>query len=120
MASNDTFTAEVPKRVLESTEYADWIDSADGSQSIRVEAAREKIENEGIITSAKSLGGGLYEKKWNSGLRLYFAVITDSDGKATLLLLGSGKGKEQNKAISKAQEVLKGKKVFTGNIEKKD
>lgn len=92
----------------------------DGYHSIKVDAAREKIAAEGVITSAKSLGDGLYEKKWQSGLRLYFAVVKDSDDKATLLLLGSGKGKDQDKAIKKTRDILQGYIVNKKNIVKKD
>ncbi len=120
MSSDDTFTAEVPKRTSETPEYQEWINGIDATLSVRVNAALEKIESEGIITSAKSLGDGFFEKKWKSGLRLYFAVTEDPDGKATLLLLGSGKGKGQEKAILRSREALIGRKVFKGNIEKKD
>lgn len=120
MVSNDTFTAEVPKRILETTEYAEWIQNVAGDQRMRIEAAREKIENEGIITSIKSLGSGLYEKKWRSGLRLYFAVELGCSGSATLLLFGSGKGVDQDKAIRRARRILDGRVINEGNIAKKD
>lgn len=116
MASDDTFTAEVPKAIEEDPNYVDWEDDVDGSQVTRIEAAKEKIKNEGLVTSTKDLKDGLYEKKWGSGLRLYFAVIEKEDGKKTLLLLGSGKGQDQNKAINKAKATLKNYKVVKENI----
>lgn len=120
MASKDTFTAEVPKRILETDEYKDWKDQLDGSQDTKIEAAREKIESEGVVTSAKSLGDGLHEKKWASGLRLYFAIVKDENGQAALLVLGSGKGREQDKAIKNSKKFLKKYTVYQGSIEKKD
>jgi hypothetical protein len=119
MGSKDTFTAEVPKEIVEDPAYTEWFEDLDGSPSVRIEAARETIESEGVITSAKDLGDGLYEKKWNNGLRLYFAVIEDKK-RETLLLLGSGKGKEQDKAIKESKKNLKKYKVVTGSIVKKD
>lgn len=119
MSSRDTFTAEVPREIVEDVAYEEWVAGADGSLFGKIEAARQKIEHEGVITSAKSLGGGLYEKKWNSGLRLYFAVIEKS-GRKTLLLLGSGKGKDQARAIKKSQENLAKCKVVLDSIEKRD
>lgn len=117
MGSNDTFTAEVPTEIEEHTDYKEWVDKA-GNQLVRVEAAKSKIENEGLVTSAKDLGDGLYEKKWNNGLRLYFAVIEGKDGKKTLLLLGSGKGTEQDRAIKRAKKNLESYSVVRKSIKK--
>lgn len=117
MASNDTFTARVPKEVIEDSIYTKWEKSLDGSPLVRVQAARDKIESEGVVTGAKDLGRGLYEKKWNSGLRLYFAVI-EQEGVKTLLLLGSGKGREQTKAISESRRSLQNYKVINLSLVK--
>jgi hypothetical protein len=92
MVGNDTFTAVVPREIEEDTAFLNWIDAVDGSQFLRIEAAREKIINEGLVTNVKDLKDGLYEKKWNNGLRLYFSVIENTDSRKTLLLIGSGKG----------------------------
>lgn len=116
MASDDVFTAIVPKEIDEDPNFLDWEDKVDGSQISRIESAREKIINEGLITNAKDLLDGLYEKKWNSGLRLYFAVIEKFEGRRTLLLLGSGKGKDQNRAIKRSKEALNNYKVVVENI----
>ncbi len=119
MAFDDTFTAEVPKKVVETAAFEEWEGSTSGTNLERVEAAKEKIENEGVITSAKSLDDGLYEKKWKSGLRLYFAVVKEKV-ETTLLILGSGKGKEQDKAIKEARKILGKYTVHKGDIRKRD
>lgn len=116
MASDDTFTAEVPQEVEEHENFDKWEDKIDGSQLTRIEAAKDKIESEGLITNAKDLKDGLYEKKWRNGLRLYFAVVEDEEGKKTLLLLGSGKDKEQNKAIKKSRKALEDYQVVKEDI----
>lgn len=82
MSSRDTFTAEVPKFIVEDEAYSRWEEDIDGSELIRLQAARDKIESDGVITTAKNLENGLYEKKWLNGLRLYFAVI-DKNGRKT-------------------------------------
>jgi len=105
MAAKDTFTAEVPRDVIESPFFEKWIDSLDGSLLLRIDAARTLIEQQGLITNAKDLGDGLYEKKWNSGLRLYFSIVEVS-GNKVLLLLGSGKGRDQITTIRRCQKVL--------------
>src|SRR5271156_3600628 len=115
MAFDDTFTAEVPKKIAETSAFEEWEASTNGTNLERVEAAKEKIQNEGVVTSAKSLNDGLYEKKWKSGLRLYFAVVKEKD-ETTLLILGSGKGKEQDKAIKEARKILTKYTVYKGDI----
>lgn len=119
MSSRDTFTAEVPQETIRDQEFQDWLLNLDGSQEIKVEAAIEKIKNFGVVTNVKSLKDGLYEIKWKSGLRVYFAVVLSS-GKKTLLLMGSGKGKKQQQAINKAREILKNHDVIKESIKKED
>ena len=116
MASDDTFTAIVPKVIKEHENFDKWENRIDGAKLIRIEAAKEKIESDGLVTNAKDLKDGLYEKKWKSSLRLYFAIIKKTDGNQTLLLLGSGKDKEQDKAIAKSKEALKDYSVVKENI----
>lgn len=116
MASDDIFNAGVPKEIKEDTEFVDWSDDIDGNQLILIEAAKEKIKHLGVVSSTKDLQDGLYEKKWKNGLRLYFAVIEDETGQKTLLLLGSGKGKEQDRAIKKSREILRKYKVVKTSI----
>lgn len=119
MTSRDTFTALVPKEVIEDAGYTKWENDLDGSLLVRVQATRDTIESLGIVTNVKSLGEGLFEKKWQSGLRIYFAVVEDS-GRKALLLLGSGKGSEQEKAITASKRALLKYKVAKVNIAKQD
>ena len=118
MASKDTFVAEVPKKILYATEYIEWSLILDGSFDLKIMSVIERIESDGIITNVKNLSGGLYEKKWHSGLRLYFAVINLSAEKSTLLVIGSGKGKEQERAIGHARKILKFYDVSLDSIKK--
>lgn len=111
-----TFTAEVPKRIKEDEFFNKWENKIDQTQFVKVEAAKSKIMLCGLITSVKDLKGGLYEKKWKSGLRLYFSIIQEEDGKKTLLLLGSGKGVDQSKAIKKSRKSLLNYTVIKENI----
>lgn len=115
MVAHDTFTAKVPEIISEHPKFQNWLEDIDGSDYLKIEAAIEKILNEGLITSVKSLNDGLYEKKWNSGLRLYFAILVEEKMK-TLLLLGSSKGREQEKAIRIAKLQMQAFNVFSGSI----
>ncbi|MBT3984560.1 MAG: hypothetical protein HOE90_24600 [Bacteriovoracaceae bacterium] len=119
MASKDTFTAEVPKEFETTDEYTKWKEAIDGSLKDYVEAAESKIENDGLITNAKKLENGLYERKWKNGLRVYFSVVIKDEQK-TLLILGSGKGKEQAKAIKQCEKILEEYNVYTGEIKFND
>ena len=105
MVSFDTFTADVPKDLLKDPQYQIWEDSIDQSVYIKIMAALKLIEDEGIITGVKYLGQGLYEKKWSSGLRLFFSVVEMNDQK-TLLILGANKN-SQNRAIRLSRKILK-------------
>jgi len=116
MASDDTFTAQVPQEIEEHENFDKWEDRIDGSQLTRIEAAKSTIEKEGLITNAKDLKDGLFEKKWRNGLRLYFALVKDVKGKKTLLLLGSGKDKEQTKAIKKSKKALENYELVKEDI----
>ena len=83
MASDDTFTAEVPTEIEEHENFDKWEEKIDGTLLTKIEAAREKIQNSGHVTNTKDLKDGLYEKKWGgrSGLRLYFAIVEDEEGR---------------------------------------
>lgn len=120
MSARNTFTAQIPQIVKETSEFLFWLEWLTGLDLERVESARSKIESEGLMTNVKSLGSGLYEKKWTSGLRVYFAVIEDGSGRKILLLLGSSKGKKQHQAILSCKRMLENFVVFRGSIRKKD
>ncbi|MEN0057579.1 MAG: hypothetical protein AAGB31_01995 [Bdellovibrio sp.] len=107
------------KGIIEDQAYLGWEASLEISHYIKIEAAREKIESDGIVTSSKDLGEGLYEKKWKSGLRLYFGVV-EMNGRKTLLLLGSGKGRDQERSILRARKGLMNYVVIKERIVKKD
>ncbi|MFP5492412.1 MAG: hypothetical protein ACLGG0_12985 [Bacteriovoracia bacterium] len=118
--ARDTFTANVPKEIIEHPDFYEWRNRLDGSSIRSIEVALAKIKIFGIVQSVKSLGNGLFERKWNDGLRLYFAVVLETDGQYTLLLLGSGKGREQEAAIRRCKEKLSKLNVFKGSLDLKD
>lgn len=116
VVSKDTFTAEVPKEILEHEYFKRWIDRIDNAQLERIEAFKEIISKDGLVTNVKSLKDGLFERKWVNGLRVYFAIIVGENGRKTLLLLGSGKGKEQSRAILIAKTILNKYRVVKEDI----
>lgn len=116
VVSKDTFTAEVPNEILEHENFKKWIGKIDNAQLERIEAFKEIISKDGLITSAKSLKDGLFERKWINGLRVYFSIIEGENGRKTLLLLGSGKGKEQSRAILIAKTISNRYRVVKEDI----
>jgi len=116
VVSGDTFTAEVPREIKEHDNFKKWLENTDNTQLIRVGAFKEKILSQGLVTNAKNLKDGLYERKWKSGLRVYFAIIQEADGRKTLILLGSGKDREQYKSILVAKNELKKYRVVKEDI----
>lgn len=61
----DTHSIYVPKECFESVQFTNWFNSLSGNDYNKVLAVIQKIELEGIVTTAKRLDPcGLYEKKW--------------------------------------------------------
>lgn len=116
MVSKDTFTAEVPKEILEHDNFKRWVEKIDNAQLERIVVFKEKISKDGLITNAKSLKDGLFERKWVNGLRVYFAILEGVNGRKTLLLLGSGKDKGQFRAILIARTILNKYRVVKEDI----
>ncbi len=106
--------------IRESSLFTEWAEELEGNDLLRSESAIEKILSLGVVTSSKNLGAGLYEKKWKSGLRFYFSVILSGDDRSTLLLLGSLKGRLQERAIAECRRQLRFLNVFNGDIKKRD
>lgn len=112
MASKDTYSASVPKEIEKANEFVDWYDNhMDGSYRSRVDAMEAAILENGAITNVKDLGNGLYEKKWNNGLRVYFSAVV-KNGNKTLLIIGGNKN-NQDSDIAEARKTLARHKVVS-------
>ena len=90
-------------RVYRSKKYKSLSEKDQGIVDSRVDTY---IEN-GLLLKSKSLDSnyGLYEFKWNSGLRVYYAFIEDSEGRLMLLLLGGNKNSQQSD-ITEAKNII--------------
>jgi putative addiction module killer protein len=62
----------------------------------------EKIENHGHFGTIKDLDGDLWEIKWQSGRRIYYAYFA----KQNILLLLGGNKNGQDKDIRHARKIL--------------
>ena len=84
--------------------FARWFESLASVAAIKIAGALHKMR-QGNLSTAKFLGGGVWEFKIDSGpgYRIYFGRV----GKNIILLLVGGTKKHQNKDIQLAVELLK-------------
>lgn len=94
-------------RVHRSKEFKSWFNSLNGKDQRILDIRITSYINRGVLIKSKSLDTnyGLYEFKWDSGLRVYFAFIMDRDGRLMLLLLGGNKN-SQNSDIEEAKNIV--------------
>ena len=94
-------------RVYRSKEYKDWHNSLDEKDQGIVDSRIDTYIEYGKLIRSKSLDPnfGLYEFKWDSGLRIYFSFLEDNDGRLMLLLLGGNKN-SQSKDITRAKKIV--------------
>lgn len=89
-------------RILKTTEYQEWIDDQTGRLCVQIADRLSKIQDDGHFGVHKYLEDSVWELKWLSGLRVYYAHIPE---KNILVLLGGNKN-GQNKDINKAKKIL--------------
>jgi len=82
--------------------YARWFDRLNARAAAKVATALVRME-QGNLSNAKSVGGGLSEYRidFGPGYRVYFA----KDGDTLIILLGGGTKKRQQKDIEAAQDL---------------
>lgn len=93
-------------RFLTSKAYLDWLESISVKEQALLNSRLLRIQEFDHFGDFKSLGQGLFELRWKSGLRVYYSIGQDEQGKLVLLLLG-GKKPTQKKDIEKSRKILK-------------
>lgn len=101
---------EVPvarPRVHRSKMYKDWYKTLNSKDQGIVDTRVDTYCEKGLLLKSKLLDSdyGLYEFKWDSGLRVYFSFIEDSEGRLMLLLLGGNKNSQQ-RDITEAKNIV--------------
>lgn len=86
-----------------TTEYDEWFENETMKSQVQIADRLSKIEKEGYFGTRKDLEDKLWELKWVSGRRIYYALIPE---KNIILLLGGNKN-GQDKDISKARKILR-------------
>ena len=94
-------------RVHRSKKYKTWHKSLNEKDQGIVDTRVDIYIEKGILIRSKSLDSsyGLYEFKWDSGLRVYYAFIEDSEGRLMLLLIGGNKNSQQSD-ITEAKKII--------------
>ena len=97
---------EVP-RVFRSKKFKSWHKSLSKKQQAVVDTRIDVFIEYGVLLNSKLLDSrfSLFEFKWISGLRVYYAFIEDSDGRLMLLLIGGNKNTQQSD-IAEAKNIL--------------
>lgn len=111
-------------RVHRSKIYKNWLKSLSAKDQGIVDTRVDTYIEKGLLLKSKPLDPqyGLYEFKWDGGLRDYFAFIEDSDGRLMLLLIGGNKNSQQSditeakNIIAKALTKIAAKKKTTKKI----
>jgi len=88
--------------IFKTTEYDEWIEQCSDKAKAQIASRLEKIAKYGHFGTIRDLEDGLWELKWKSGRRVYYAYIEELN---ILLLLGGNKN-GQNKDITKARKIL--------------
>ena len=84
------------------TPYLEWYNSLDKSLKLVVDKRLSKVER-GLYGDNKRLSEGLFELKFNNGLRIYYTEINN----IIVLLFTGGNKSKQSKDIELAKKYLK-------------
>ncbi len=83
-------------------EYDEWYDEQRPKDRLQIDSRLTKIQDEGHFGVTRDLEDDLYELKWVSGRRIYYAYLEEEN---ILLLLGGNKN-GQDKDINRARKIL--------------
>jgi len=91
--------------LLSTPEFDEWLSALEPKGRAQVDDRLDRIREHGHFGDKKHLGNDLFELRWKSGRRVYYAVIEGKDGNAALMLLGGDKN-GQKQDIAKARRIL--------------
>jgi len=96
-------------RVYRSDLYKTWHRDLSVKDKRVVDARIDIVRSFNVLSNYKQLDKecALYEFKWNSGLRVYFALLSDRDGRFILLLIGGNKNTQANDIVTAKKIILR-------------
>lgn len=89
-----------------TTDFETWYESQSLKIQTLIDGRLERISEHQHFGDVKYLFDGLHELRWKNGLRLYFTININIDGKLIIILLGGNKN-SQKKDIHKCRKLLK-------------
>lgn len=90
-------------RIFKTTEYDEWLGGESLKSQVQIEKRLSNIETHGHFGTINDVGADVWELKWKSGRRIYYAHIPETE---ILLLIGGNKN-GQSYDIAQAQKILK-------------
>lgn len=88
---------------LKTSEFEEWYGEQPLKSKLQIDDRLIKIIADGHFGTCKLLGDRVWELKWASGRRVYYAYLAEFN---ILLLLGGNKN-GQNKDIAQAKKILR-------------
>lgn len=88
--------------IYNTPEYDDWLDKQPYKSQVQVRERIAHVQDDGYFGDHKDVDDAVWELKWKSGRRVYYAYIPE---KKILLLLGGNKN-GQDKDIRQAKKIL--------------
>ena len=81
--------------------FGEWFDDLPAASAAKVTVAIDRI-GRGLLGDVKSVGSAVSERRidFGAGYRIYFGSIKEGNTVKTVILLGGGTKKRQNKDVS--------------------
>lgn len=87
--------------ILMTPEYEEWLAEADKMDRAYIDMRLGRIERDGHFGKKRPIEGGIFELKWEHGLRVYGVLV-----KPNYVLLYGGNKNGQSRDIRKAKRIL--------------
>jgi len=91
--------------ILTAREFDEWYFALGPWELAQVEDRLDRIREYSHFGDTRFLGDRLWELRWRSGRRIYYAVVVGESGKGALMLLGGDKN-GQDRDIAQARRIL--------------
>jgi putative addiction module killer protein len=88
--------------IYNAPEYDEWLEEQLAKSQVQIRERISHIQDEGHFGDHKHIDDNVWELKWRSGRRVYYAYIPE---KKILLLLGGNKN-GQDKDIRQAKKIF--------------